>query len=116
MNTEPKWLRNNDLEAERIVLNVQAATAIPRFTDPVLKVLHHRLRTHLLSRLSATTSAERVRAASSANENLTSIGLGELSQHVAAMVDVLERVRRVDWEAHGFVYEGLVGEVMVGEG
>ncbi|KAI7649669.1 Tcp11-domain-containing protein, partial [Hortaea werneckii] len=87
-------------------------TTTPRFTDPVLKVLFHRLRTHLLSRLSATTSAERVRAASSANENLTSIGLGELSQHVAAMVDVLERVRRVDWEAHGFVYEGLVGEEM----
>ncbi|KAI7199766.1 Tcp11-domain-containing protein [Hortaea werneckii] len=86
-----------------------SGTTTPRFTDPVLKVLFHRLRTHLLSRLSATTSAERVRAASSANENLTSIGLGELSQHVAAMVDVLERVRRVDWEAHGFVYEGLVG-------
>ncbi|KAI7514827.1 Tcp11-domain-containing protein [Hortaea werneckii] len=85
------------------------STTFPRFTDPVLKVLYHRLRTHVLNRLSATTSAERVRAASSANENLTSIGLGELSQHVAAMVDVLERVRRVDWEAHGFVYEGTVG-------
>ncbi|KAI7270861.1 hypothetical protein KC335_g5362, partial [Hortaea werneckii] len=92
------------------------STTSPRFTDPVLKVLYHRLRTHVFNRLSATTSAERVRAASSANENLTSIGLGELSQHVAAMVDVLERVRRVDWEAHGFVYEGLVGEVMGGEG
>ncbi|KAI7098904.1 hypothetical protein KC352_g38318, partial [Hortaea werneckii] len=90
-------------------------TTTPRFTDPVLKVLSHRLRTHLLNRLSASTSAERVRAASSANENLTSIGLGELSQHVAAMVDVLERVRRVDWEAHGFVYEGLIGEGNGGE-
>ncbi|TKA21755.1 hypothetical protein B0A50_08782 [Salinomyces thailandicus] len=78
-----------------------------RLTDPVLKVLYQRLRTHVLQRLSASTSSERVRAASSASEALTSCGLGEVTAQVGAVVEVLERVRRVDWEAHGGWYEGV---------
>lgn len=87
----------------------QAATS--RLTDPVLKVLHQRLRTHILTRLSATTAAERVRAASSASEALTSIGLGECLAQVGAMVDLLERVRAVDWRAHGQWYQQIFGEM-----
>ncbi|EMC97679.1 hypothetical protein BAUCODRAFT_33402 [Baudoinia panamericana UAMH 10762] len=84
-----------------------------RFTDPVLKVLFQRLRTHVLGRLSASTSVERVRAASSASEMLTSCGLGEMTGQISGMVEVLEGVRRVDWEGHGGWYEGIVGEVEV---
>ncbi|KAF2864014.1 hypothetical protein K470DRAFT_254339 [Piedraia hortae CBS 480.64] len=77
-------------------------------TDPVLKVLFQRLRTHVYNRLSAFTSSERVRAASSATEALTSIGLGEMTAHVAAMVTTLERVKVVDWQAHAQWYEQII--------
>ena len=76
-----------------------------RFSDPVLKVLFQRLKTHVLTRLSAATAAERVRAASSASETLTSCGLGEMVAQVSSIVDTLERVKKVDWEAHGRWYE-----------
>ncbi|KAK0324028.1 hypothetical protein LTR91_002071 [Friedmanniomyces endolithicus] len=81
-----------------------------RFTDPVLKVLFQRLRTHVLTRLSAETSGERVRAAASASEVLTSCGLGEMVGQVGEVVEVLERVRGVDWRSHGGWYGEIVGE------
>jgi len=79
-----------------------------RLTDPVLKVLFQRLRTHVLSRLSASTSSERVRAASSASEALTSIGLGEMVAQVAGIVETLDQVRTVDWQSHSPWYEQIV--------
>lgn len=91
---------------------VTASTSAPdhvRFTDPVLKVLFQRLKTHILYRLSAETSAERVRAASSASEKLAASGMAEFVPHVAAIVDTLERVRKVDWEGHGVWYQQIAG-------
>lgn len=79
-----------------------------RFTDPVLKVLFQRLKTHILSRLSAESSADRVRAASSASEKLAASGMAEFVPHVAVVVDTLERVTRVDWESHGSWYGEIV--------
>lgn len=85
-----------------------------RFTDPVLKVLFQRLKTHVLKRLSAETSAEKVRAASSASEVLTGFGLGEMTGQVGAIVETLERVRRVDWEGHGGWYREIVRDIRGG--
>ena len=79
-----------------------------RFTDPVLKVVFQRLKTHILSRLSAESSADRVRAASSASEKLAASGMAEFVPHVAVVVDTLERVTRVDWESHGSWYGEIV--------
>lgn len=81
-----------------------------RFSDPVLKVLFQRLKTHVLSRLSAESSAERVRAASSASERLAASGMAEFVSQVASIVDTLERVTRVDWESHGSWYENIVAQ------
>ncbi|KAK5127378.1 hypothetical protein LTR85_006717 [Meristemomyces frigidus] len=78
-----------------------------RFSDPVLKVMFQRLRTHVLMRMSASTSSERVRAASSASDALTSCGLGEMVTQVSSMVDTLDKVRTVDWQAHGRWYEQI---------
>nr|POE94295.1 t-complex protein 11-like protein 2 [Quercus suber] len=93
----------------------QAATvstnATARFTDPVLKVLFQRLHRHIFERLSASTSVERVRAATEAAETLTSWGLGEMMPHVGAVVEVLERVRAVDWQSHGEWYTAIAKEV-----
>lgn len=82
-----------------------------RFTDPVLKVLFQRLRTHVFNRLSAATSSERVRAASSASEALTSFGMPEFVPQVGSIVDTLEKVREVDWRAHGKWYQLIAHEV-----
>jgi hypothetical protein len=87
-------------------------TAGVRFTDPVLKVLFQRLKTHITARLDAQTSAERVRAASSASERLAASGMAEFTEKVAGIVEVLEKVREVDWKGHGRWYEEIVGEIM----
>lgn len=79
-----------------------------KFTDPVLKVIFQRLKTHILSRLSAETSADRVRAASSASEKLAASGMAEFTTHVAGMVDMLEQIRKVDWQSHGVWYQQIV--------
>ncbi|KAF2479960.1 T-complex protein 11-domain-containing protein [Neohortaea acidophila] len=88
----------------------QAAGA--RLTDPVLKVLSQRLRTHVATRLSASTSSERVRAASSASEALASCGMPEFTAQVGGIVEVLGRVGEVDWRGHGGWYEGVYEKVI----
>lgn len=82
-----------------------------RFTDPVLKVLFQRLKTHIGARLTASTSSERVRAASSASEVLASFGMPEFVAQVGTIVDVLEKVRDVDWKAHGTWHESIFREL-----
>jgi hypothetical protein len=82
-----------------------------KFTDPVVKVLFQRLRTHIFSRLSASSSGERVRAASSAGEGLATSGLAEFIVHVGDIVDLLTRVSDVDRKSHGVWYEQVAAEV-----
>jgi len=78
-----------------------------RLTDPVMKVLFQRLKTHILNRLSASSSGERVRAASTATEGLASSGLAEFVGQVGEIVEVLTRVSEVDRKAHGMWYEQI---------
>jgi hypothetical protein len=81
-----------------------SSTSPINFVDPVLKLLMHRLVEHISSRLSATTDAEHVRAASSASERLAASGMAEFAEQVKGVVDTLAAVRRVDWEGHGRWY------------
>lgn len=83
-----------------------------RFSDPVLKVLFQRLKTHIGSRLFAVTSSERVRAASSASEALAAFGMPEFTAQVGTIVDVLEKVRDVDWKSHGVWHEEIFAELV----
>lgn len=82
-----------------------------RLTDPVLKVLFQRLKNHIGSRLYASTASERVRAASSASEALASFGMPEFTAQVGNVVDTLEKVREVDWKAHGMWHESIFREL-----
>lgn len=82
-----------------------------RFTDPVLKVLFQRLKSHVLARLSAESSAERVRAASSASDKLAASGMAEFTSQVAGIVECLEQVRKVDWASHEGWYQQIVEEL-----
>ncbi|KAF2461508.1 T-complex protein 11-domain-containing protein [Lineolata rhizophorae] len=85
--------------------------AVGRLADPVMKVLFTRLKTHVFSRLSAISSGERVRAASTATEGLASAGLPEFIAQVGDMVDVLTRISDVDRKAHGTWYEQISEEL-----
>jgi len=82
-----------------------------RLTDPVLKILFQRLKSHIFTRLSASTSLEKVRAASTASEVLASAGLPEFTTHVSDMVDILSRVGEADLKSHGIWYEKIAQEV-----
>ena len=85
-----------------------------RFTDPVAKVLYARLRSHVLLRVAARTSSERVRAASSASESLTSAGLPEFVGQIGEMVELLRKIADVDWASHGAPYEEIARNVADG--
>jgi len=73
-------------------------------------VLFQRLKTHILNQLSASSSGERVRAASTATEGLASSGLAEFVGQVGEIVDALTRVSEVDRKAHGVWYEQIASE------
>ncbi|KAJ5248683.1 T-complex 11 [Penicillium chermesinum] len=82
----------------------------PSFTDPVARLILSRLRSHVLSRLSASSASERVRTTTTASQSLASAGMPEFVGEVGQLVDELEKVREVDWQCHGAVYERLFEE------
>ena len=93
--------------AQAAALSSPTHSTSVRLTDPVLKVLFQRLKAHIGSRLYASTSSERVRAASGASEALASFGMPEFTAQVGSIVDTLEKVREVDWKAHGVWHESI---------
>lgn len=82
-----------------------------RLTDPVMKVLFQRLKTHVFNRLSASSSGERVRAASTASEGLATSGLPEFVTPVGDIVNTLSKMAEVDQKAHGRWYEQIAQEL-----
>lgn len=87
--------------------NVPSASS---FTDPVARLILSRLRTHVLSRLSASSASERVRATTTASQSLAGAGMPEFVGEVGQLVEELEKVREVDWLCHGTVYERVYEE------
>ncbi|KAF2100845.1 hypothetical protein NA57DRAFT_36319 [Rhizodiscina lignyota] len=81
-----------------------------RLTDPLIKVLFQRLKTHAFNRLSASSSGERVRFASTASEGLASSGMAEFVPQVSEIVDTLGKMGEVDQKAHGIWYEQIAKE------
>ena len=79
--------------------------------DPVLKLLQQRLRMHIFNRLAASTSAERVRVASTASEGLAGIGLSEFIGQVGAIAGDLGKVATIDQGAHGEWYRAIADEL-----
>ncbi|EED20246.1 IQ calmodulin-binding motif domain protein [Talaromyces stipitatus ATCC 10500] len=80
------------------------------FTDPVARLMLSRLRTHILSRLSAASASERVRATTTASQSLAAAGMPEFVNEVGKLVDELSKVRDVDWTCHSLVYERVISE------
>lgn len=78
-----------------------------KLSDPVAKVLFQRLKTHIFNRVSASSSGERVKAASTATEGLATTGLAEFVPQVADICEQLSKVGEVDRKAHGKWYEEI---------
>ncbi|KAH8685576.1 T-complex protein 11-domain-containing protein [Tricladium varicosporioides] len=85
--------------------NQQATSAELR--DPVMRLLMARLRGHILARLTASTEKEKVKSASTASENLATLGLPEFVHKVGAIVDELGRVSALDKVSHRIWYEAV---------
>jgi hypothetical protein len=81
----------------------------PSFTEQISTFILKSLRDHIFTRLSASSTAEKVRATTHAAEQLSKMGMGEFVRQVQGVVDVLERVRKVDLRAHGEWYERVGG-------
>ncbi|ORY10900.1 T-complex protein 11-domain-containing protein [Clohesyomyces aquaticus] len=82
-----------------------------RLSDPVLKVLFQRLKNLIFNRVSATSSGERVKAASTATEGLATTGLPEFVSQVGDIVEQLGKISDVDRRAHGSWYEQIAEEM-----
>ncbi|KAI4280421.1 MAG: hypothetical protein L6R38_004466 [Xanthoria sp. 2 TBL-2021] len=80
-------------------------------SHPVVKVLLQKIKAHVYNRLSASSADERVKAASSASQVLSSGGLPEFVVPMGAMVDELQRVADIDREAHGKWYDDVIKAV-----
>jgi hypothetical protein len=83
------------------------------FTEQIASFLLKSLREHVFARLSATGTAERVRATTSAAEVLARAGMPEFLEEVNHLVDALDRIRSVDLKAHGKWYDQVAAEVQV---
>jgi hypothetical protein len=82
-----------------------------KLSDPVMKVLFQRLKTHIFSRVSASSSGERVKAASTATEGLATTGLPEFVNQVGEIVETLGKISEVDRRSHGNWYEEIAEEM-----
>lgn len=82
-----------------------------KISDPVTKVLFQRLKTNIFNRVSASSSGERVRAASTATESLATTGLPEFVNQVGDIVEQLGKISSVDRASHGRWYEEIADEV-----
>ncbi|PYI19119.1 hypothetical protein BO99DRAFT_402947 [Aspergillus violaceofuscus CBS 115571] len=80
------------------------------FADPVARLILSRLRAHILSRLSASSASERVRATTTASQSLAGAGMPEFVTEVGQLTDEMEKMREVDWLCHGMVYERILGD------
>ena len=81
------------------------------FTEQVATFVLKSLREHVFARLSAASTAEKVRATTSAAEVLARAGMPEFVAEVGSLVDILERVKNVDLRAHEQWYDAIAREV-----
>jgi hypothetical protein len=76
-------------------------------SEPVMKLLLMRLRAHILGRVSAMTTSEKVKATSTASEGLATLGLPEFVAPVGKIVEELGKAGVLDKDAHAIWYEIL---------
>ncbi|MCJ1380572.1 hypothetical protein MMC17_003680 [Xylographa soralifera] len=80
-------------------------------TQPVMKVLLQKTKNHVMSRLAANSSEERLRSTTTASEVLAGIGMAEFVGRIGGIVEEMGNVKRVDWAAHGKWLDEVAAEV-----
>lgn len=83
----------------------EVTDGVVSFTNPVARLMLTRLRTHVLGRLNASSARDRVRATTTASQSLAAAGMPEFVNEIGQVVEILVRVREVDWTCHSTVYE-----------
>lgn len=86
---------------ERVLVDARAQQT----AHPVMKVLLQKLKTHVFTRLSASSAEDRIRASTTASDVLSSSGLPEFVIQIRTLVGELGRVAEVDRAAHGKWYD-----------
>ncbi|KAI9170898.1 T-complex protein 11-like protein [Paramyrothecium foliicola] len=79
--------------------------------EPVLRLLLTRLRGNILTRLTAQSASEKVKATNTAGERLASLGLSEFVERVRHISDLLEKVGAVDRASHGPWWDAIATRV-----
>lgn len=80
-------------------------------SEPVLRLLLTRLRGNILTRLTAQSASEKVKAANAAGEKLASLGLSEFVEKVRHISDLLDKIGAVDRAAHGPWWDAIATKV-----
>ncbi|KAK2865243.1 hypothetical protein FQN49_003777 [Arthroderma sp. PD_2] len=91
----------------------ESSNSARSFTDPVARLMLTRLRSHILARLSASNTRERVRMTTTASQGLAGAGMPEFVSEVGKVVESLDKIREVDWLCHGLVHESIWQEISV---
>jgi hypothetical protein len=92
-------------------ISASSAAEADQPREPVLRLLLNRLRGHILTRLSAASASEKVKATSTASERLAGLGLAEFVEKVRDMVDEMAKVGAVDRDTHGAWWEAVADRV-----
>ena len=80
-------------------------------TQPVMKVLLQKIKNHVMGRLAANSSEERLRSTTTASEVLAGSGMAEFVGRIGGVVEEMGKVKRVDWAAHGKWLDEVAAEV-----
>ncbi|MCJ1403488.1 hypothetical protein MMC11_006711 [Xylographa trunciseda] len=83
-------------------------------TQPVMKVLLQKIKNHVMSRLAANSSEERLRSTTTASEVLAGSGMAEFVGRIGGIVEEMGKVKSVDWAAHGKWLDEVAAEVAGG--
>ena len=70
-------------------------------TQPVMKVLLQKLKNHIMSKLGASSAEERLRSSNTGSDVLAGSGMAEFMGRIGNMVNEMNKVKSVDWAAHG---------------
>jgi hypothetical protein len=101
----------NSTKADNLPVSSAQQEETDVFTEQVATFVLKSLREHVFVRLSAASTAEKVRATTSAAEVLARAGMPEFVAEVGSLVDVLERVKNVDLRAHEKWYDEVAREM-----
>lgn len=93
-----------------LILRVMSQSQSRQITDPLMRLLLHRMKSYVFIRLVASNASDRVRTTSTANEGLAASVLPEFIGRIGEIVDEIAKVGHVDRASHGRWYEQIASD------